>query len=415
MAQAALAPSGPALDADAGASALQSNTSSRIAALANEQDAVKTKLDTIGSQRDAALSDLDKRQAADPQAQLKPPELAPMPQPKSTSPIHQWGSVAMTAALIGSLMTRQPLTTALNAAAGVMTAFRKNDQAAADSEFQKWKIANENYVKLYDYQSKVYERVIGDYLKQHEDILRQSDAEQRDVLAEFKSYAASFMDQNAMEKGSLHEVIQLLLGRERAHEQYLLHEQKLDETVQFEKAKAEMHNTPAYQQADARKRLQMDFDLMPEHAPRAYREAVTKTRDAIKAAYAPIDANIAQVNADIKGIKNKYGADPTHWDPKTSPAPSLMARATQKLDDLETLKVQAAEKFRQELGDTVLAQDVEDAHPDPEDPHPHSNPIGTEGNPYRPKTKEEARALPKMTNGKPTVFLAPDGTPMEVR
>lgn len=105
------------------------------------------------------------------------PEFKPPPQPtvKSTDPKTVWASSAMVMAAIGSLFTRTPLTTAMNAAAKVMDAFHEGDQAAANAAFQTWKISNDNYVKAFTIQNDAYNQVrahIGDLeqmtMKQHE-------------------------------------------------------------------------------------------------------------------------------------------------------------------------------------------------------------------------------------------------------
>jgi hypothetical protein len=85
---------------------------------------------------------------------LVPPKLTPPPQPKSTQPIEEWGSSAMWIAALGGLLTRQPLTNSLNAAAGVMNAFRSMDSAAAQQAYDTWKVESDNALKMFEFSNK---------------------------------------------------------------------------------------------------------------------------------------------------------------------------------------------------------------------------------------------------------------------
>ncbi len=90
------------------------------------------------------------------------PELTPPPVAQSTDPLHQWGSIAMIVAGLGSLLTRSHATTALNAAAGVMKGFHQNDLEAANTAFQEWKVANENTTKMANYELQAYKAMMAD-------------------------------------------------------------------------------------------------------------------------------------------------------------------------------------------------------------------------------------------------------------
>lgn len=93
----------------------------------------------------------------------KPPVLSPSPDARNykTDPMQTFGSAAMFLATFGSLLTRQPLTTALNSASAVMNAVNKQDAVAFDKAFEKWKIDSENAWKMADYDLKAYEKALG--------------------------------------------------------------------------------------------------------------------------------------------------------------------------------------------------------------------------------------------------------------
>jgi hypothetical protein len=78
-------------------------------------------------------------------ANIKPPEkpkqekLPDAPDTKMQDPIKAMGSVGSLIAILGSLKTRAPMTSALNAAAASMKAYHQGDMEAAQLEREKWK------------------------------------------------------------------------------------------------------------------------------------------------------------------------------------------------------------------------------------------------------------------------------------
>ena len=82
--------------------------------------------------------------------------MKPFQPPQQTPMVKQWGSAAMIFAALGSLFTRQPLTTALNAMAGVMKAYREGDQKNLDNSMEIWKANSEQAIKLADFEMQAY-------------------------------------------------------------------------------------------------------------------------------------------------------------------------------------------------------------------------------------------------------------------
>lgn len=79
-----------------------------------------------------------------------PPQLTlpPAPEAQHTDPMSTWGSMAMMFAMFGSLATRRPFTTALNAAAALNNAVAAGDHEHTQEAFNKWKIESENAQKM---------------------------------------------------------------------------------------------------------------------------------------------------------------------------------------------------------------------------------------------------------------------------
>lgn len=214
MAAPAIAPPAPA-DAAAGIAGPDFSDTGAVGqlgkqAIAAEKAAPKA-LEGITGREGKALTGLEGQREA-----LKPPEFKPVPPPtvESTNPQQVWGSSAMILAAIGSLFTRQPLTTAMNAAAQVVTAYRANDQNAANAAFQTWKIANENYNKAFEYQMDAYKVALGDLTNREDLVMKMSEAERGDVKATVDAYAHAFNDQVLIQQKGLEDQIRLLTFRD---------------------------------------------------------------------------------------------------------------------------------------------------------------------------------------------------------
>lgn len=123
----------------------------------------------------------------------------PMPTVKATNPQQMWGSTAMVMATLGSLMTRRPMVTALNAAAGVMNAYRKGDQAAADTAFKTWEIANKNAVEVADFQMEAYKAALANVERGEKNLVSESDLSVKEALAKATALAHAFSDPIALD------------------------------------------------------------------------------------------------------------------------------------------------------------------------------------------------------------------------
>lgn len=82
------------------------------------------------------------------------------PQTQPTDPSDGWGSFAMAIAALGGALTHAPLTTGLNAMAGVMQATRANDQERAQQMYQRWKLSHDAIGKTVDLELKSYEAAL---------------------------------------------------------------------------------------------------------------------------------------------------------------------------------------------------------------------------------------------------------------
>lgn len=143
----------------------------------------------IGAAKDTYESKIDtadKAEAAlDPNA-LTPPKMEPPPNSQGTTPMHEWGSAAMAIAALGGMLTRRPLINSLNAAAGVMEAYKKQDADAAKSAYDTWKITTENAVKMAKFSIDAYKTA-----------LTKIGSDKKAALSDFTITAKALGDENA--------------------------------------------------------------------------------------------------------------------------------------------------------------------------------------------------------------------------
>jgi hypothetical protein len=94
---------------------------------------------------------------------VAPPKFEPQPFQAPTpqyNPAEAFGSTAATFGLIASLFTKQPLTSALNASAAAMTAFKKRDIDAYDKAFNEWKVNSDYAWKRAQFENDQYKTAI---------------------------------------------------------------------------------------------------------------------------------------------------------------------------------------------------------------------------------------------------------------
>jgi len=349
----ALAPAAPALSTPPGQSATDLALKEK---LAQGPVDTKTQLDQIESDRQSTVSRLEAERE-----ELKPPQLesVPAPTPKATDPMHVWGSAAITLALLGSLMTRQPLMTAMNAAAGVLNAYRQNDQRAANAAFQTWKISSENAMKLYDYQTKVYEKILGDIDRREHEADTQASHQETAAIAELRANAASFNDPLMADVKSYADYQRLALARQNFALRFEEAGEKLEEKHAANQALAELRSSPEYQSADARGRFKMEMDIMKYRAPNEYSQAVKVANDQFKGLIGNLKSARASAMDQLKSFKEAHNG----VIPSDKPSQQQYAALQVKLQTADNAIENAYTSYQNQMGEIPLDQDNEDARP----------------------------------------------------
>jgi hypothetical protein len=195
-----------------------------------------TDLDKSAEERKAASFDFQKA-VSETEKQLK----QDTPEEHDRSPMEALGSSASMIAIFGSLLTRRPFVNALNAAAGVMNAYRAQDQHAFDRQLEIYKLNMDNAKALYSLQKDTYQS-----------ILEATDLNDKEKIAKFNATAAAFKDETIPLMGGLKEIENQLRFRD----------------AEMEKAREADNRYRAQQDATNERyranqdRLQLDFDKL---------------------------------------------------------------------------------------------------------------------------------------------------------
>ena len=125
------------------------------------------------------------------------PKLSEPPPKEATSdPFQAFGQPAMYLAIFGSLLTRNPLATAVNAGAGVLKNTQAMDSAAAQRQYEEWKVRSDNAVKLAQYEMNAYKAALGE----KNTTVREKEVAMRTAAAVFKNpNLQSILDSDGVE------------------------------------------------------------------------------------------------------------------------------------------------------------------------------------------------------------------------
>lgn len=209
----------------------------------------------------------------DDAGRMKPPEMAPTPPPpvKKDTPIQeQWGSMAMLFAVLGSGLTRNRATTALNAAAGVMNAYHQKDQEQFDNAFARWRAANENALKSENYQLKTYNEILSGKRLEAMIAGKVSDQEQKEASSQLRAVATAFHDDllaQRIDNQDWEGVAKIIDAREKAATQMEEKSAKLEKMKLERDAQQELEQTPEYQKATPIQKLQMSYNMRKTQFP----------------------------------------------------------------------------------------------------------------------------------------------------
>jgi len=126
----------------------------------------------------------------------QPPAMRPPPSQEATTDVFQaFGQPAMWLAVFGSLLTRRPLTAAIQAAGTVLNSTHQLDEAAAKKAYDTWKVESENGLKMAQFEQTAYRNALQKYATD----ARAGEAELRTLARAYKNAAlTSVLDTEGM-------------------------------------------------------------------------------------------------------------------------------------------------------------------------------------------------------------------------
>jgi hypothetical protein len=246
-APAAPAAPGPSIDAILGASNKNISTLlGRESAMAKDETGQLQRVDASESTEEGALD----RQMAGVKVPTIPTEATkPFSPPPQTDPKAVWASTAMLMAGLGSLFTRQPLTTAMNAAAGVIKAYRDGDAAAAQSAFTQWKTAQDAALKIANFEQDTYRNLIDQLRDMRDATGKEAEAKRRDIMAQFNAQGTALQDQVAAQEKSAEEAIRVFDARQNWAKMLATNGGKIEEQHDLQQELVTLQQSPKYQEA----------------------------------------------------------------------------------------------------------------------------------------------------------------------
>ncbi|MHB1024066.1 MAG: hypothetical protein ACYC0Z_16880, partial [Acidobacteriaceae bacterium] len=203
---------------------------------------------------------------------IKPPklDLPPMPHVKQTDPLQMFGSDAMVFAALGSLLTRQPATTALNAAAGVIHGFQSRDQGAAKQAFQEWKAATANALKLHDYQMEIYKQAMEGVTRRERLDIAQGSSEEKAVTAALAANMSAFKDNvglAVLQQGGLQAVQKLQEDRAKSAKAMADGSYEAEKLYAMHQAMTALHESPEWAQMTKTQQADKTLETMNKYGP----------------------------------------------------------------------------------------------------------------------------------------------------
>jgi hypothetical protein len=120
------------------------------------------KLETQVSTRNKKIEeDLGKLPDFSKREPPKAPEISEPPKPQQTDPFQAFGSAASAFGILASLMTRHPLTSALNASSAAMKAIHENDVETYKQQYEAWKTHTDYAFKRAQFENDRYNMLIN--------------------------------------------------------------------------------------------------------------------------------------------------------------------------------------------------------------------------------------------------------------
>lgn len=252
--------------------AAQGRADTALAALGPELQGIESRASAGQSKIDQRIDEATKSY----NETMKGLQPTPPPTPKQTDPKQAWASAAMALAGLAPLLTRTPLTTAMNAASKVLDAYRAGDQAAANAAFQTWKIANDNAAKIATMTQDAYKNILGEADRRSREISEDATRQERAVVAEATAYAHSVNDAvmiETLKQRGIQGAQELQLRRDQLETQRAEHATELELEHQGMQQIAAYDADPANRSKSPVQQAHEKADILREFSPHMYNQS----------------------------------------------------------------------------------------------------------------------------------------------
>lgn len=171
------------------------------------------------------------------------PEMQPLPPPperEDTPPIEAWGSLAMLAAALGGMRSRNHATTALNAAGAALQGLHQKDEEKFKDEMERWKIATDNQQRMQTYEIETYKAIMGQQKTSFDEFTKLSRNEQLERMTELHAQSLALQNDRLtylIEHQSYQDALKHMEDLEKANEKLRDQQIKIAHDYQEEQGK----------------------------------------------------------------------------------------------------------------------------------------------------------------------------------
>jgi hypothetical protein len=174
--------------------------------------------------------------------------------------------MAMLISGLGSLLTRQHATAALNAGAKVLEAYHNGDQEAANAAFASWKVRNQNMLAQYTAERDTYLDIMKDIDRREDETVKDYERRIKGVEGEMRAAISQYRDtvmEYTFDQHGLQASRTFAEQGKKAADTATMNAARLDAAQAYRVERAELLKSSAYKAAN---RAKMEFDLTTKYS-----------------------------------------------------------------------------------------------------------------------------------------------------
>ncbi len=204
--------------------------------------------------------------------QNTPPPKLERPQKPQTSvdDIQLWGSLAIVFAGLASLRTRQPLTTAMNAAASALNGMQQASGERVDQAYKQWEMDTKFAFENFNYEQQVYQDLMSNIDRREGSVEREWNILDKQNEMKFRALAETLRDPiavQAYEHGGINELVGVFKQREALAEKLKEATIANNKNYAVNKSLEILQSTPEFKNASPQEQMQMIADTVNKINP----------------------------------------------------------------------------------------------------------------------------------------------------